>query len=320
MANLPSCIRSLINQTYSQDCYEVILADDHSEDGSSEYATDYCRKNERFRYCNSAPEDNGKKDALIRGVQMASYDLIVLTDADCIMGKRWLETIAGFYAMYKPEMIIGLVDIVVEKGFFGRFQELEFVGLTGTGAGTAVMGRPLFCSGANLSFSKACFNTYHDPLYKNVISGDDTFFMLQLKRDSKRIMLLKSPSSVAVTQGERSLTGLINQRFRWTSKNRYYRDKDVIFTAVVVFMMNTMLLASLVMLVTGYSFWLFPVLLVVKTFLDYIFIKTILKFFGRETGLGIFIIYEIIYMIYVLLVGVPGLFVKFRWKDRIYRP
>lgn len=321
MANLPSCIRSLIDQTYSRDYFEVILADDHSEDGSSEYAADYCRQNKRFRYCSPAPEDNGKKDALIRGLQMASYDLIVLTDADCVMGERWLETIAGFYNMHKPEMIIGLVDIIVEKGFFGRFQELEFVSLTGTGAGAAIMGRPLFCSAANLSFSKACFNTYHDPLYKNVISGDDTFLMLQLKKDNnKQIMLLKSPSAVVVTQGERSLTGFINQRFRWTSKSRYYRDKDILFTAIVVLIIHIMLVASLVMFVTGLNLWLFPVLLIVKTFLDYSFIKTILKFFGRKTRPGNFIFYEIIYMIYVLLVVVPGLFFRFRWKDRSYCP
>lgn len=320
IANLPACIRSLKSQTYSRDCFEVILADDHSEDGSSEYAADCCRQDDCFRYCNPTAEGNGKKDALIRGVQMASYDLIVLTDADCIMGERWLATIAGFYTRHKPEMIIGLVDIDVEKGFFSRFQELEYVSLTGTGAGAAAMGRPLFCSGANLSFSKACFDAFHDPLYKNVISGDDTFFMLLLKKDNNnQIMLLKSPSAVVVTKGERSLTGFINQRFRWTSKSRYYRDKDVLFTAIVVFMINIMLLASLVMLVTGLNYWLFPVLLIVKTFLDYSFIKTILKFFERKTSPGSFIIYEIIYMIYVLIVVVPGLFFKFRWKGRRYR-
>ncbi|MBN2481353.1 MAG: glycosyltransferase [Bacteroidales bacterium] len=320
MMNIQACIRSLEKQTYPREHFEVILTDDHSDDGSSLIAENYCRYNTGFRYCSAPADEHGKKAALIRGIKMSSGKVIVLTDADCVTGEKWLETIAGFYSRHKPEMVIGLVDMSAEAGFLHKFQELEFMSLTGAGAGAAVMHRPLFCSGSNLVFNKELFEEYHDPLKRDVVSGDDTLFMLQLKkRHRKRMMLLKSPSAVVATRGAGSIKEFINQRLRWTSKIRHYRDRDILLTAVTVFLINAAMVASLIMLIKGFSFYLFPVMLIIKTLADYFFMQSVMRFFGKDIRLYIFFIYEIIYMIYVVTVPVCGLFFKFSWKGRRFR-
>ncbi len=68
----------------------------------------------------------GKKQALRTGIQAAKGDLIITTDADCTMGKSWIRTIAAFYEINKPDMIICPVQMESVHGFFGDFRNLNF--------------------------------------------------------------------------------------------------------------------------------------------------------------------------------------------------
>lgn len=311
---LPKCIRSIEGQGLKRENFEVILADDHSTDGSGEYALNYCNLNKGFKYCAPSDERKGKKAALLRGVQMAANELIVLTDADCFAGKQWLETVAAFYTNSKADMIVGLVDMEIEGGAMASFQKLEFLSLTGIAAGAVALGRPLYCSSANLAFKKALFEEYPDPFRIAVSSGDDTFFLHQVKKDrGKRVKLLKSRLAVVTTSGKNSLAGFLKQRLRWASKSIHYRDADTILAALVTLLLNLSLIVSLVMLIGAYCSWLFPVLFFIKLSVDFFLMKDVLSFFGKETNLIRFSLFVIIYMVYLTIAAIAGFVVKVKW-------
>jgi hypothetical protein len=70
------------------------------------------------------------------------------------------------------------------------------------GAGAAAGNRALYCNAANLLFSRRLFLSFKDPLLRNVISGDDTLFMLQVKKHfAGGIKVLKSVESIVTTRG-----------------------------------------------------------------------------------------------------------------------
>jgi len=314
---LPGCLRSIAGQRLPQSNFEVILSDDHSTDGSGEYAREYCRLHEGFRYCPPTPDRQGKKAALVKGIRMAKNELIVLTDADCIAGEHWLETITAFYVEDRPDMVVGLVELDAEGGWMAAFQELELLSLTGTAAGAAAMGRPLYCSSANLAFTRALFEEYPDPFRMDIASGDDTFFLHRVKRDrSKHIQLLKSRSSVVTTRGKLSPGDFLNQRMRWASKSIHYRDGDTLIAASVTLLFNLALLASLVLFFCFRSMWVFPSLLLIKTMADRNFMKDILVFFDRKGPPAAFLGYELLYMAYVFAIAASGWAFRFEWKGR----
>ncbi len=103
-------------------------------------------------------DENGKKAAVLKGVQHAAFNLIVFTDADCTMEDNWLSSIAAIYSQQNADMIIGLVDMEVKPGLFNRFQEIEFLSLVASGAAAAAGGRPIYCNAANLAFQKGSFS------------------------------------------------------------------------------------------------------------------------------------------------------------------
>lgn len=318
--NLPCLLEALAQQKYPSNCYEIILVDDHSDDGSTGIAGKFCAGNPVFRLVSNGREENGKKDAILNGLKWASFDLVVTTDADCTMTENWLSAIAGFYRCYKPEMIIGLVDITEATGFFGKFREIEFLSLIASGAAAAAARRPLYCSGANLAYNKAIFTYLDDPLKRSVVSGDDTLLMLDLKKKTRNgILLLKSLQAVVVTKGVASWKDYMDQRKRWMSKIRYYSDRDVVYTACLVFTTSLLLITSGILCIAGRHPWLFPALLAGKTTADYFFLRSFMRFYGKKPPVLTFVLYELIYPFYMVTVALSGIITGYHWKERRHR-
>lgn len=94
-----------------------------------------------------------KKKAIETGIAHCNGELIVTTDADCSVPKKWLETIAAFYLQHKPEFIVMPVAINHNNRFIEIFQALDFMGMQGI---TATMVHHM-CNGANLAYTQKPF-------------------------------------------------------------------------------------------------------------------------------------------------------------------
>ena len=317
--NLPRLLNSLEEQDYPTGLWEVILVDDHSSDGSVKIVTDFVILHPGFRYLKNEPGEEGKKPALLKGIRQAMHSLIITTDADCTMGKAWLSTIGAVYKEQAPALVIGLVDIEGGRGFFNRFQEVEFLSLIASGAAAAAGGRPIYCNAANLAFKKELILSYPDPMNWAVPSGDDTLFMHRIKRNPKnQILLLKSGNAIVKTLGARNGREFMNQRGRWASKSRYYTDRDAIYAAVLVFTVSLIIILSVFMAISGIYPALFPVIIAGKSVTDYFFLKGFFRFYKKKLPVLQFLLFETIYPVYILIAAFTGLFNRYSWKERTY--
>ena len=316
--NIKALLRDVVNQNYSDELYEVILVNDHSEDSTARIIEPFCSNHNNFRLIQLQENFYGKKEAIEAGFRNARGELIVITDADCRAGNKWISAITSYYFQSgKPKMIIGLVDIMSEDSFFNKFQQLEFLSLVGSGAGAAGTLHPIYCNGANLIYEKELFHKYKDPLNKESVSGDDTLFMLNVKKDYRQeIKLLKSKEAIIYTKSQLTIRDFIRQRIRWTSKARLYRDFDVIYTSIIVLMLNVSIFISMIFVLTGSNYLLYPVLLCGKTLTDTIFMNSILRFFNRRGLLKFLILFQVIYPVYISTIGILGNIVGYSWKNR----
>jgi cellulose synthase/poly-beta-1,6-N-acetylglucosamine synthase-like glycosyltransferase len=280
-------------------------------------AEDFVRTHPGFHCLTNEMNENGKKAAVLKGVKHTTFNLIVLTDADCTMGDNWLSSVSSIYSQQNAGMIIGLVDMDVKSGLFNRFQEIEFLGLVASGAAAAAGGRPIYCNAANLAFHKDLFLSYGDPLSMAVPSGDDTLFMLRVKEDpATRIVLLKSVTGIVTTNGAVNMREFFNQRIRWASKSRYYTDWDILYTGGLVLGISATLLLSALALALGENTWLFPVLLIAKSTVDYLFLRNFLRFYAKKIQPVLFVFFETVYPLYILISAAMGLFNRYTWKER----
>jgi poly-beta-1,6-N-acetyl-D-glucosamine synthase len=320
LGNLQFLLESLHRQNYPSELYEVILIDDHSDDGSETVAKSFCEVHRNFRLYQNGDQSTGKKSALTVGIQNASFDCIVTSDADCVMDENWLSTIASFYEKEKPDMIIGLVDMNAGDGFFNNFQEMEFLSIIAVGAGAAADERPIYCSAASLAYKRRLFLSFTDPLRRSITSGDDTLFLHRLKKDRKyKVLLLKSRSAKVYTKKADSWKEFCDQRKRWVSKSRYYHDKDVLYMGLMVFLMNMVIIGSMALCFSGMNYGLFPIVLTLKTLADYSFIHNFLNFYGKRVSVLIFTLYELIYPFYAVYFAITGIFSGYYWKGRKHK-
>ncbi len=311
--NITNLLNALSKQTYPENLFELIIIDDASEDKTAEIIQSFCQKYSGFKSV-SFKTHKGKKTAVDFAVKNAKGNLIVQTDADCIPQNTWLEGIAKAYKKKPAQMIIAPVLMYYSSGF-EAMQALDFLSLMASGMAAAGFNKPIMNNAANLIFEKTAYLNLKNPNLKQIPSGDDVFFLLNLKKNNANIEVLKSLDTAVYTKPEKNFKSFIRQRKRWTSKSKYYRDKDIIFTALSVFFINFAMLISLITSIFVHKvFFIFLFLFFIKSLFDFIFLYQVSRFFQQQNLLKHFFSVQIFNVFFIPYVVFTGLFVTVRWR------
>jgi len=304
--NLTSLLNSLSLQDHNSDLFEVLVVDDNSTDSTVAVASEFIRmKNLKVIRNNGT----GKKLAIRTGVNAASGKLIITTDADCRIEKKWLSTIVAFFDKNRPEMIICPVEVESKSGFFHKFQELEFLSLQGVTAGTAAIGNPVMCNGANLAFTKETYNEHSENLHDELQTGDDVFLLHGIKKKpGNKIMWLESADAIATTRSSETLSSFLHQRARWISKAGSYSDR---FTQVLAIVTFVTILLEWFLLIAGIFNPVFLLVLLaaflLKSVPDFLILRNTASRYHKSNLMKWFIPSQIIYAFYILFVSVTAL-------------
>lgn len=316
-ANLPALLDALSSQTLPRECFEVILVDDHSSDNSLSVANSYGEKFQNLKVAESLADTVGKKNALTYGISLASNPLIVFTDADCIPQRYWLESISNI-AAEGSSFIIGAVVMSPANSFARKIQSLEYASLMASTAGSCGIGHPIMASSANLAFRNDLLKVDDESMNSKISSGDDMFLLHRAKRlKDRRIEFMNDARSIVQTSTEPTIAKALRQRKRWASKSVYYKDFDTIYAGFVVLIFNLMLVMLLFasFLDVKYLF-LFLILLIIKSFVDYLLVNRYLKFSAQDSLLRIFLPLQLLYPFYIGYSFFAGIFTNGHWKGR----
>ena len=321
--NIAACVESLARQLYPKDLYEVIVIDDHSTDRTWEILQDLYYP-DLAKTCLRLSEEGvikaHKKFAIETGVRCATGDLIVTTDADCLFDPEWLSTLAAFYEETGAKFIAAPVRIGGERdSFLSIFQTLDFLTLQGI-TGAAVYRRfHSMCNGANLAYEKKAF--YEVEGFRGIDaipSGDDMLLMHKIYlKYPERVFFLKSPRAIVTTGAETSWRGFINQRVRWASKADRYDDRRIFWVLLLVYILNLLFIGLLAAAFWNSRYgWILLIGLLLKTLVEYPFVRTVSAFFGQQRLMVWFPAMQPFHILYTVVIGWLGKFGSYRWKDR----
>jgi cellulose synthase/poly-beta-1,6-N-acetylglucosamine synthase-like glycosyltransferase len=166
---------------------EVIVTDDYSEDATLALSGKYAQEYPGFPLKLVLPKDAdpgapGKKKAIERAVLMAKGEILLFTDADTIRGSGWIASMVSCFRSPEIQMVMGPVYFNQRKNLLQKMQSLEFMGLMGTTAGSAALGYPVMCNGANLAYKSAAFiQAGGFSGNQGFASGDDQFMMSAIR-------------------------------------------------------------------------------------------------------------------------------------------
>ena len=330
--NIKAFLDSIAGQSYPVHLFEVLVVNDHSTDATAEIVKSYASQNIRLIDLEEYIDGNlnsYKKKSIEVGIQQSIGELIVTTDADCIVPVDWLQSIAAFYELHQPVFIAAPVSINCSNRFIEKFQALDFMVLQGI-TGAAVHSKMhCMCNGANLAYEKAAFELVNG--FKgidNIASGDDMLLMHKiLKQYPDRVLFLKSTNAIVQTAPVHSFREFFQQRIRWASKADKFEDKSLFPVLLVVYLFNLMMLIlPIIAIVKNYQFtivncqlsilavWLSMLLL--KTLIELFFLYPVAKFFGKQNMLAIFPLMQPFHILYTVIAGWLGRFGSYEWKGR----
>jgi cellulose synthase/poly-beta-1,6-N-acetylglucosamine synthase-like glycosyltransferase len=331
--NITACLQSLQRQTYPANLFEVIVADDFSEDETAVIVKRFSSSNIKLLslkdFITAAQTQSYKKKAIEIAIQQATGKLMVTTDADCIVPVNWLQTIAAFYEEQHPEFIAMPVLITPVKNFIQIFQSLDFMTLQGITGAAVYKKFHSMCNGANLAYTKTAFETVNGFAgIDDIASGDDMLLMHKIyKQYPDKVLFLKLKEVIVHTLPVNTISAFFNQRIRWASKADKYDDKRIFGVLLVVYLFNVLLLALPVvtlfkntccsLFTVHYSLfgsWL--ILLALKTVVELYFLFPVAKFFNQQKLLWWFPVMQPFHIIYTVIAGWLGKFGSYKWKNR----
>lgn len=321
--NLPLLLKALKEQSYSAELFEVVVVDDFSGDGTADVVRDFMLRYPEFRLRLITPDgdsnSSSKKKAVAAGVLAAKGELVVTTDADCIPGSRWLQTIAAFYRYRDAGFIAGPVQYTYRHRFIEIFQALDFMTLQGITAASVGSGFHDMCNGANLAYTRSAFAEVDGfSGIDHVASGDDMLLMYKIRKAHPgRVFYLKSRDAIVTTAPMRTWREFVNQRRRWASKTLVYEDWRIKAVLGFVYLFNCFFLLLLVMAFFGS--WYVKLLLLMlagKIIAELFFLYPVARFYGGRSLLLYFVFFQPVHILYTVSVGFLSQLGKYEWKGR----
>lgn len=303
--NIPSLLDSIKKINYPLDDFEIIFLDDNSTDNTLSTVLDKQKELPNLRVI--AAEDKkypGKKGALALGITESRFEFILITDADCIVSKEWLN---GYAKKFNEgfDFLFGNAPFIKQPGFtntISRFENLRTFFLYRT---ALKLNLPYSAAARNFGFRKSSFNKIKG--YANTtetLSGDDDLLIREAVKNKMKIGFVDAPQSEVLSFAPDTFKKYLVQKTRHTKTSLYYLPIHKIMLAVW-HLVNLICLFSLPF---GFinSWFFLPVC--IKLIADIIIVK------GKGFGIFETIYLQIIYEILIIVNFANALFKTDKWK------
>ena len=266
--NLKKYLKVVLIQQYP--AFEVILVNDRSTDNTIDVMVEFYKRNTNVRIIQIEPDEPlthaGKKEALMRGLQIAQHDLVVLTDADCKPAStHWLAKLVSTYSS-RTAIVLGYSPFEKKPGLLNKLMRYENVITALQYLGFAHAGMPYMGVGRNLSYRKELLKEYDGfQQHAQLPTGDDDLLVNALaRRGSTQICIDKD--TFMYTNAPLSWSGWLQQKRRHLRSGFRYRWYHQLILFLLAFSGFLFYFTFLILLVTAWQ-WKCVAAIVVVTVL-----------------------------------------------------
>ena len=315
-ANLAKNLPGALVQDYDT-THEVIVVNDNSYD-ESRYLLEEIKKEFKqlhvLELTQEAKGIPGKKFPLSMGIKTAKYEILLLTDADCVpASEHWItsmqnvydddtEIVLGYGAYHKKSSLLN--KLIRWETFHSALQYMSY----------ALAGIPYMGVGRNLSYKKIIFFRHKGFSAHNHLPGgdDDLFINMAATKTNTKINLDKD--SFTLSSPASSWSQWRKQKSRHYTTSKYYRPLHKFllgFYSLSQFLFYPTVIASAIYFCWELTLIIFGVQLIWQAI---IYSKTMKKL-GEKDLFPMFLLFEIWMFIYYIIFA-PALFKKPKphWK------
>ncbi len=226
--NLRVLLPKLLKQRFA--LFEIIVIDDFSSDETWSVINSFHDK--RLKALKATKDLPGKKHALQEGIDIASHDLLLFTDADCKPSSHeWVEEMAK--EATKHDIVLGYSPMIKVNRLVSYLSRFETAHTALFYLSAALLGHTYMGVGRNTLYRKSLFQTnngFKDHLH--VISGDDDL-QIQKMASNQNMGISISSKSWMYTQPKENFTSYLKQKIRHIGVANHYQWKFKISLGLV---------------------------------------------------------------------------------------
>ena len=320
--NIEHCLASLDALNYPKDRLEVMIVDDKSTDRTPQILEEWKLRMTNLKVLRTGDEVaqlKGKVNALAQGMDAATGEFVMITDADSTVHPNWVAEYIKYYS--EDTGMVASITLLNQKYFFDGLQSIDWSYLLGMASAAANINIPLSVIGNNVSVRRAAYEDVGT--YRNIpfsVTEDYALFQAiwrKQKPDGTPKWKVDFPlhhDLVVMSQPCPDFKSWWRQKHRWVKGGEGLK-----FTGYVIFVMA--LLANLAVVL---AFFMLPPMMAVITIAikwaaDLCIIIPVLARTRKLSLLKFFPLYEIYLVLFVFSMPIMMSQKNVKWKGRVYR-
>jgi len=314
--NLAKNLPGALVQDY-RTTHEVIVVNDNSYDDSKYVLEEFKKTFKQLQIVELTQEAKmipGKKFPLSIGIKSSKYEILLLTDADCVPAtEHWIDSMQSTYDD-DTEIVLGYGPYNKKKGFLNKLIRWETFHAGLQYLSYALAGTPYMGVGRNLSYKKEIFFRHKGfSAHNNIPGGDDDLFIsAAAKKKNTKINISKD--SFTLSNPPTTWKQWLAQKKRHYTTSKYYKPVHKFLLSLYAFthfLFYPLLIASCIFYNWQYALIAFGVRLIIQAF---VYAKTMNKL-GEKDLYPLFIFFDI-WMFFYYIIYAPALMKKPKptWK------
>ncbi|WP_194777039.1 glycosyltransferase [Pararhodonellum marinum] len=318
--NLEKLIPLLFEQDYPK--FEILIVNDRSTDGTKFFLDNLMKTYPKLRSVTIQylPRHvTAKKYALTLGIKVAKYDVILLTDADCIpVSQQWIQMITDPVRKGGKTFSIGFGGYEKSKGMLNKIIQFDTLFTALQYISFGLWGFPYMGVGRNLSYRKSFF--MEEKAFKNLwhIEGGDDDLFINRHANKNNTAVVIHPESITLSKPMQSFKAHRKQKLRHFSVGKFYRYADKLKIGLYAFSQLIFWFSALLLLISQRSWE--PIALIlgiigIRTLIqEWVFRGAQRRLEGETHVIGV-MFFEFMYLFYFWIIGTQSyLSKKVRWK------
>lgn len=223
--NLLKNLPGILAQEYPY-THELVVVNDNSYD-DSKYILEQFQK--EFKHMNiiglteKAKFVQGKKFPLSVGIKASKYEVLLLTDADCIPASElWMEKMQQAFND-EVQIVLGYGAYKKRKGLLNKLIRFETVHTALQYMSYALAGKAYMGVGRNLAYRKELFYKHKGFSAHNKIPGGDDDLFVNTAATKRNTAIVTDPETFTYSTPKKTWGEWFRQKTRHYSTGRFYK-------------------------------------------------------------------------------------------------
>ena len=277
-ANLAKNLPGALVQQYKTS-HEVIVVDDNSFDDTKYLLQEFKKTFKQLHPVFLKQEAKfipGKKFPLSIGIKTAKYEVVLLTDADCVPASEyWIEQMQETYDD-TTEIVLGYGAFNKRRGFLNKLIRWEAFSTAIQYFSYALAGIPYMGVGRNLSYKKTIFFRHKGfSAHNHVLSGDDDLFInMAATKINTKINI--DADAFTLSEPAKTWSQYAKQKKRHYSTAKYYKPLHKFLLSVYAFthfLFYPLLVASIILYNWKFALIVFGVRFIIQSIVYFLGMK-----------------------------------------------